>query len=126
MRWALVSTGPRSLIATTSMSVRPDSMIARSTFRPIRPNPLIATFTAISSLLSVGCRAWRPRRRQVGDYPSEVNRYSAPEGHPLDQTDESAREKKRRSEAEQHVGRDRAENDEGDPESDAVCHVLAV
>jgi hypothetical protein len=46
-RWALVSTGPRSLMATTSMSVRPDSMIARRTLRPIRPNPLIATLTAI-------------------------------------------------------------------------------
>jgi hypothetical protein len=31
----------------TSMSVRPDSMIARSTLRPMRPNPLIATLTAM-------------------------------------------------------------------------------
>ena len=42
-RWALVSTGPRSLMPTTSISVRPDSAMARSTLRPIRPNPLIAT-----------------------------------------------------------------------------------
>ena len=33
-RWALVSTGPRSLIATTSMSLRPDSTIARRTIAP--------------------------------------------------------------------------------------------
>src|SRR5207302_3619495 len=46
-RWALVSTGPRSLIPTTSISLRPDSAIARSTLRPIRPNPLIATRTAM-------------------------------------------------------------------------------
>ena len=47
-RWALVSTGPRSLIATTSMSVRPDSTIARRPLRPMRPKPLIATLTAIA------------------------------------------------------------------------------
>src|SRR6478736_5530544 len=41
-RWALVSTGPRSLMPTTSISVRPDSAMARSTLRPMRPNPLIA------------------------------------------------------------------------------------
>src|SRR6201997_896840 len=49
-RWALVSTGPRSLMATTSISLRPDSAMARSTLRPIRPNPLIATRTAILRL----------------------------------------------------------------------------
>jgi hypothetical protein len=32
---------------TTSMSVRPDSTIARRMLRPIRPNPLIATRTAM-------------------------------------------------------------------------------
>ena len=37
-----------SLIATTSTSVRPDSMMARRTLRPIRPQPpLIATLTAM-------------------------------------------------------------------------------
>src|SRR6266436_3692362 len=46
-RWALVSTGPRSLMATTSISLRPDSAMARSTLRPIRPNPLIATRIAM-------------------------------------------------------------------------------
>src|SRR5690606_24618319 len=46
-RRALASTDPRSLIATTSISLRPDSAMARSTRRPIRPNPLIATRTAI-------------------------------------------------------------------------------
>jgi hypothetical protein len=39
----LVSTGPRSLMPTTSMSVRPDSAMARKTLRPMRPNPLIPT-----------------------------------------------------------------------------------
>src|SRR5713101_4848486 len=48
-RWALVSTGPRSLIATTSTSLRPDSTMARRTLRPMRPKPLIATRTAMSS-----------------------------------------------------------------------------
>src|SRR5665213_3018282 len=50
-RWALVSTGPRSLMATTSISRRLASKMARRTLRPIRPNPLIATRTAIQSLL---------------------------------------------------------------------------
>src|SRR3954469_21412487 len=42
-RWAFVSTGPRSFTATTSMSLRPDSTMARRMLRPMRPNPLIAT-----------------------------------------------------------------------------------
>src|SRR6266581_6154537 len=46
-RWALVSTGPRSLMPTTSMSLRPDSAIARKILRPMRPNPLIATRIAM-------------------------------------------------------------------------------
>src|SRR6185369_7511213 len=46
-RWALVSTGPRSLIPTTSISLRPDSAIARKMLRPMRPNPLIATRIAM-------------------------------------------------------------------------------
>src|SRR6516165_3655138 len=50
-RCALVSTGPRSLMPTISMSLRPDSAIARRMLRPMRPNPLIATRTAISRLL---------------------------------------------------------------------------
>jgi hypothetical protein len=36
--------------------VRPDSIMARSTLRPIRPKPLIATFTDIASLLF-----WHPK-----------------------------------------------------------------
>src|SRR5947208_712737 len=63
-RWALVSTGPRSLIPTTSMSLRPDSAMARSTLRPIRPNPLIATRTAmlVSPLIAdAGPADLRPR-----------------------------------------------------------------
>src|SRR5258708_25438160 len=36
---------------TTSISLRPDSAMARSTLRPMRPNPLIATRTAIQLLL---------------------------------------------------------------------------
>jgi hypothetical protein len=35
------------------MSVRPVSMIARSTLRPIRPNPLMATFTLMVLLLAI-------------------------------------------------------------------------
>src|SRR5580698_7190740 len=50
-RCALVSTGPRSLIPTISISLRPDSAIARSTLRPMRPNPLIPTRIAIQLLL---------------------------------------------------------------------------
>jgi hypothetical protein len=34
--------------ATTSMSLRPDSTMARSTLRPMRPNPLMATLTVMS------------------------------------------------------------------------------
>src|SRR5690606_5837927 len=49
-RWALVSTGPRSLMATTSMSLRPLSMMARRTLRPMRPKPLMATRTVMVSL----------------------------------------------------------------------------
>src|SRR6185437_741955 len=47
-RCALVSTGPRSLMPTTSMSVRPDSAMARKTLRPMRPNPLMATRTVMT------------------------------------------------------------------------------
>src|SRR6266702_333653 len=46
-KWALVSTGPRSLIPTTSISLRPDSAMARKILRPMRPNPLIATRIAM-------------------------------------------------------------------------------
>ena len=45
---AFVATGPRSLIATTSTSVRPCSIIERNTKRPIRPKPLIAIRIAIN------------------------------------------------------------------------------
>ena len=41
---AFVSTGPRSLIETTSMSVRPDSMMARRMFRPMRPKTVDGDF----------------------------------------------------------------------------------
>ncbi len=58
-RCAFVSTGPRSLIATTSMSLRPDSTMARRTLRPMRPKPLIATLTAIVQNSS-GLRIERP------------------------------------------------------------------
>src|SRR3954465_13354620 len=46
-RCALVSTGPRSLIPTTSISLRPDSAMARRMLRPMRPNPLMATRTVM-------------------------------------------------------------------------------
>src|SRR5215212_8548389 len=42
-RCALVSGGARSLIATTVMSLRLASTMARNTLRPMRPNPLMAT-----------------------------------------------------------------------------------
>ncbi len=44
---ALASTEPRSLIATTSMSLRPLSIIPRKTSRPMRPKPLMATRTVM-------------------------------------------------------------------------------
>src|SRR6266481_689426 len=65
-RWALVSTGPRSLIDTTSMSLRPDSMMARMTLRPMRPKPLIATRTAMSSSVSLPSSSGQTARR-LGD-----------------------------------------------------------
>src|SRR6516162_2704271 len=40
---------------TTSISRRPDSAMARRTLRPIRPNPLIATRTAIFISFHDGC-----------------------------------------------------------------------
>jgi len=46
-RWALVATGPRSLIATTSTSSLLVSCAARRAIRPVRPKPLIATRTAM-------------------------------------------------------------------------------
>src|SRR6516164_154166 len=49
-RCALVSAGARSLMATTLMSSRSPSTIARSTMRPVRPKPLIATLVDISVL----------------------------------------------------------------------------
>src|SRR5690606_1659334 len=69
-RCALVSTGPRSLTATTSMSLRPDSRIARTILRPIRPNPLMATLTAMAQLqLSCGASSrpfLQPVQRRLG------------------------------------------------------------
>src|SRR5215210_7949647 len=62
-RWALVSTGPRSFTATTSMSLRPDSTMARRMLRPMRPNPLIATLTVMSESSSQIMRA----QHLVGD-----------------------------------------------------------
>src|SRR4051812_1205302 len=62
-RWAFVSTGPRSFTATTSMSLRPDSTMARRMLRPMRPNPLIATLTVMSESSSQIMRA----QHLVGD-----------------------------------------------------------
>src|SRR5437868_1718250 len=39
--------GAKSLIATTWISLRPDSTIARKIIRPMRPNPLIPIFTVM-------------------------------------------------------------------------------
>src|SRR5215211_2632573 len=62
-RWALVSIGPRSFTASTSMSLRPDSTMARRMLRPMRPNPLIATLTVMSESSSQIMRA----QHLVGD-----------------------------------------------------------
>ena len=50
-RCALNFADPRSLIATTSRSFRPDSIIALKANLPILPNPLIATYVAMLSPL---------------------------------------------------------------------------
>src|SRR5262245_39735898 len=53
-RWnsmALALGEARSLIETSSRSWSVRSRMARATFRPIRPKPLIATFVAMSKLL---------------------------------------------------------------------------
>jgi len=60
-RWALVSTGPRSLIAAMRISSRPDSASARSTLRPIRPNPLMASVSAM--IVPPGCDSANNRTR---------------------------------------------------------------
>ena len=53
-RCALVAASPKSLTATTSKSSDcPDSNIARSKLRPIRPKPLIATLIAIEKSPSI-------------------------------------------------------------------------
>src|SRR5882757_8573719 len=88
-RWALVSTGPRSLMPTTSISLRPDSAMARSMLRPMRPNPLIATRTAICLSFNYSCyprgrRLSRPRgflRRTPGSAGRE--RIICPLGSPF-------------------------------------------
>jgi hypothetical protein len=54
-RCAIVFASPRSLIATTSMSA-PCFSLARKKFRPIRPNPLIPTLTAMPLLNSMSQR----------------------------------------------------------------------
>src|SRR5215203_3194801 len=54
-RWAIVSVSTRSLTATKSMSAFA-SLAARKTLRPMRPKPLMPTFTAMNKFLldSVG------------------------------------------------------------------------
>src|SRR5579864_6947750 len=64
-RCALVSTGARSLTASTSISVRPASTIARRTLRPMRPNPLMATRTDMCRLL---LGFLQTRQRRLGDF----------------------------------------------------------
>src|SRR5581483_1435904 len=58
-RCALVSTGARSLMATTSTSSRPLSAMARKMLRPMRPNPLMATRTLISQSFRLNLRKLR-------------------------------------------------------------------
>ena len=50
----------RSLIATSSRPLSARSSIARATRRPMRPKPLIATFTVIADPLRRGCRRGAP------------------------------------------------------------------
>src|SRR6478752_2574688 len=64
-RWALVSTGPRSLMPTTSISLRPDSAMARNTLRPMRPNPLIATRIAMLDSPLIAAASPRGRSTEV-------------------------------------------------------------
>src|SRR5258707_4509427 len=75
-KWALVSTGPRSLMPATSISVRPDSAMARSTLRPIRPNPLIATRIAmlVSPLIANADPAERLSGGAEGGSPGSAGR----------------------------------------------------
>ncbi len=49
-RWAIVSVSTRSFTATNSRSA-PDACAARKTLRPMRPKPLIPTFTAMRDCL---------------------------------------------------------------------------
>src|SRR5690606_36901641 len=63
-RCAIVSSDPRSLTATKSMSA-PCSLAARKKFRPMRPNPLIPTRIAMSHLW-VGCSP-QPLTAGTGD-----------------------------------------------------------
>ena len=72
IRWALVSTGPRSLIATISISSRPCSIRARRTRRPIRPNPLMAT------LVVMRCLSFRRIGRDIERYVGANNSIFAP------------------------------------------------
>src|SRR5262249_19193706 len=57
------------------MSLRPDSMMARSTLRPMRPKPLIATRTAMSSsVASEPARRFRDRLGRNAEMPIEIRR----------------------------------------------------
>src|SRR5690606_37141385 len=121
-RCAFVSTGPRSLIATTSMSRRPLSTIARSTFRPIRPNPLIATLTVIA-ILPCGLQfslALTPENR------CDVNgriAASTPEGEPFDEIGELAGKEERRAEVQpQRIDDDKHRDQDGEGERDPGAH----
>src|SRR4030081_443688 len=61
---------------TTSISLRPDSAMARSTLRPIRPNPLIATRTAmlVSPLIAIADPAEEPSGGADGGSPGSARR----------------------------------------------------
>ena len=63
-RWASVSALVRSLTAT--MSIESSSIAARMMFRPIRPNPLIPTLTAILRSLLVLTRGASPSDSPTG------------------------------------------------------------
>src|SRR5215469_11284939 len=89
-RWALVSIGPRSLTATISISQRPLSTIARSTSRPMRPKPLIATRTILNSLLSGQRLLSRLHDSFRRDVEMSVNIFGGPAGAEGMHADEEA------------------------------------
>ena len=73
-RWAIVSSEPRSLTATKSMSA-PDCLAARKKLRPMRPKPLMPTRTVMCGpFLSSPGDGTRERLRDPGRPLSRAER----------------------------------------------------